>query len=30
MQGIGDHYFRFNSDELFNGLPAKLVDKFSA
>ena len=30
MQGLEDHYFRFASDELFNGLPAKLVDKWSA
>ena len=27
MQGFEDHYFRFTSDELFNGLPAQLVDK---
>ena len=30
MQGLEDHYFRFTSDELFNGLPAQLVDKWSA
>ena len=26
MQGLEDHCFRFTSDELFNGLPAQLVD----
>ena len=30
MQGLEDHCFRFTSDELFNGLPAQLVDKWSA
>ena len=30
MQGLEDHCFRFASDELFNGLPAKLVDEWSA
>ena len=30
MQGLEEHYFRFTSDELFNGLPAQLVDKWSA
>ena len=30
MQGLEDHCFRFNSDELLNGLPAQLVDKWSA
>ena len=30
MQGLEDHYLRFTSDELFNGLPAQLVDKWSA
>ena len=30
MQGLEDHRFRFTSDELFNGLPAQLVDKWSA
>ena len=30
MQGPGDHCFRFTSDELFNGLPAQLVDEWSA
>ena len=30
MQGLEDHYFRFTSDELFNGLPAQLVDEWSA
>ena len=29
MQGLEDHCFRFTSDELFNGLPAQLVDKWS-
>ena len=30
MPGLEDHRFRFTSDELFNGLPAQLVDKWSA
>ena len=30
MHGLEDHRFRFTSDELFNGLPAQLVDKWSA
>ena len=30
MQGLEDHCFRFTSDELFNGLPAQLVDEWSA
>ena len=30
MQGPENHYFRFTTDELFNGLPAQLVDKWSA
>ena len=30
MQGFEDHCFRFTSDELFNGLPAQLVDEWSA
>ena len=30
MQGLEGHCFRFTSDELFNGLPAQLVDKWSA
>ena len=30
MQGLEDHCFRFTSDELFNGLPAQLIDKWSA
>ena len=29
MQGLEEHYFRFTSDELFNGLPAQLVDEWS-
>ena len=29
MQGLEDHCFRFTSDELFNGLPAQLVDEWS-
>ena len=29
MQGLEGHYFRFTSDELFNGVPARLVDKWS-
>ena len=29
MQGLEDHCLRFTSDELFNGLPAQLVDKWS-
>ena len=30
MQGLEDHCFRFTSYELFNGLPAQLVDEWSA
>ena len=30
MQGLEDHCFRLTSEELFNGLPAQLVDKWSA
>ena len=30
MQGLEDHCFRFTRDEFFNGLPAKLVDEWSA
>ena len=30
MQGLEDHCFRFTSDKLFNGLPAQLIDKWSA
>ena len=30
MQGLEDHCFRFAGDEFFNGLPAQLVDKWSA
>ena len=30
MHGLEDHCFRFTSDELFNGLPAQLVDEWSA
>ena len=30
MQGLEDHYFRFTSYELFKGLPAQLVDEWSA
>ena len=29
MQGLEDRCFRFTSDELFNGLPAQLVDEWS-
>ena len=28
MQGLEDHCFRFTRDELFNGLPAQLVDEW--
>ena len=30
MQGLEDHCFRFAGDEFLNGLPAQLVDKWSA
>ena len=30
MQGLEDHCFRLTSNELFNGLPAQLVDEWSA
>ena len=30
MQGLEDHCFRFTSDELFTGIPAQLVDEWSA
>ena len=30
MQGLEDHCFRFTSYELFNGLPGRLVDEWSA
>ena len=30
MQALEDHCFRFTSDEFFNGLPAQLVNKWSA
>ena len=30
MQGLEDRCFRFNSCELFNGLPAQLVDMWPA
>ena len=30
MQGLADHCFRFTSYELFNGLPAQLVDEWAA
>ena len=29
MQGLEDNCFRFTRDELFNGLPAQLVDECS-
>ena len=30
MQGLEDHCFRFTSYEFFSGLPAQLVDEWSA
>ena len=30
MHGLEDHCFRFTSDKLLNGLPAQLVDTWSA
>ena len=30
MRGLEDHCFRFTSNELLNGLPAQLIDKWSA
>ena len=30
MRGLEDHCFRFTRDELFNDIPAQLVDQWSA